>query len=98
MPDKRGLKKLNDIRKHVDRTDAILVTVLAERMSLVSDIARIKKKYNFPIFDEKRDSRILRNFLKYSRTYGLDKGFAEEVFLSVMNEAKRAQRKMIKGH
>ena len=95
---RHGLQKLNDVRKHVDRTDAIIVTVLAERMSLVEDIARIKKRYNFQIFDEKRDGTILKNFLKHSKRYGLNPSFAEEVFLSVMNEAKRVQRKIVKGH
>jgi chorismate mutase / prephenate dehydrogenase len=95
--DKRGLQKLDRIRKHIDRADLVIVTALAERMSLIGDIGRIKKKHKISISLEKRDERVLKNFLKHAKANGLDKGFAEELFLSVMNEAKRQQQKIIKG-
>lgn len=89
------LKAINEIRKHIDRLDTVIITTLAERMSLMPEIAELKKKLHVPIFQEKREQQIMRNLLKIAEEHGLDKGFVEEVFLSVFNEAKRIQHKLI---
>ena len=88
------IRKINEIRKHIDRLDTVLITTLAERMSLMPEIARQKKENNIPIFQEKREQQIMKKLLKIAQEHGLDKGFVEEVFLSIFNEAKRIQHKI----
>ena len=90
-----GMEKINQIRKHIDRIDAALITILAERMSLMPEIAEHKKKNKIPVFQEKRDQEIMKRLLKISKEHGLDESFVEEVFLSIFNEAKRLQNKTI---
>jgi len=94
MEDK--IKKLDEIRKHIDRLDTVLITTLAERFSLMPEIARLKKESNLPIFQEKREQEIMKNLLAIAEKNGLEKSFVEEVFLSVFNEAKRIQHNIIK--
>ena len=36
--------KLKQIRRHIDRIDTVIITALAERMSLMPEVAEIKKK------------------------------------------------------
>ncbi len=96
MEDK--LKKLDDIRKHIDRLDTVIITTLAERLSLMPEIARLKKESNTPIFQEKREQQIMKTLLEIAEKNGLEKSFVEEVFLSVFNEAKRIQHQIINNN
>lgn len=89
------MEKIKEIRKHIDRVDMALIAILAERMSLIPEIAEHKKKHKIPIFQEKRDQEIMKRLLKIAKEHGLDEGFVEEVFLSVFNESKRIQKKII---
>lgn len=82
---------LEKLRKHIDRIDTVIITALAERMSLMPEIAELKKKSGIPVGDEKREQQIMKKLLKIAAENGLEKGFVEEVFLSVFNEAKRIQ-------
>ena len=86
---------ISDIRKHIDRIDNVIINALAERMSLMPDVAGYKKEKSMPIFDEKREIAIMGKLKKIAAEHGLDKGFVEEVFLSVFNEAKRIQDQII---
>lgn len=89
--------KIKKIRRHIDRVDTVIITALAERMSLVEDIGRYKKKHDIPVFDEEREIQIMNALKKISKAQGLDEEFVEEVFLSIFNEAKRIQNEIING-
>lgn len=87
--------KIKQIRRHIDRIDTVIITALAERMSLMPEVAAYKKKHNIPIFDEEREIEIMKNLKNIAKQHGLDEGFVEEVFLSLFNEAKRIQNEII---
>jgi len=89
--------KIKQIRTHIDRIDLVLITALAERMSMMPDMAEYKKKHSIPIFDEKREVQIMNRLKKVAREHGLDEGFVEEIFLSIFNESKRIQNDVING-
>ena len=88
-------RSLEGIRKHIDRLDTVLITILAERMSLIPEIAHLKKSQGIPIFQEKREQQIMKHLLKLAEEHGLDKSFVEEIFLSIFNEGKRIQHNII---
>jgi len=87
--------KIKNIRRHIDRIDTVIITALAERMSLMPEVAEYKKNHDIPIFDEKREVEIMKNLKKISKGHGLDEGFVEEIFLSCFNESKRIQNEII---
>lgn len=87
--------KIKQIRRHIDRIDTVIITALAERMSLMPEIAEYKKKNDIPIFDEEREVEIMNKLKKIAKEQGLDEDFVEEVFLSIFNEAKRIQNEVI---
>ena len=90
------MEKIKKARKHIDRIDAALIAILAERMSLMPEIAEYKKANKIPITDEKREIEIMKKLKKIGKEYGLDESFVEEVFLSIFNEAKRIQNEVVK--
>ena len=73
------MEKIKKARKHIDRIDAALIAILAERMSLMPEIAEYKKANKIPITDEKREIEIMKKLKKIGKEYGLEEGFVEEV-------------------
>ncbi len=92
-----GKEKIGEIRKHIDRLDNVIINALAERMSLMPDVAKHKKEHNIPITDEEREIAIMKKLKNIAAEHGLDKGFVEEIFLSVFNESKRIQSEIVEG-
>lgn len=86
---------IKKVRKHIDRVDTVLITALAERMSLMPEIAEYKKEHDIPVFDEKREQQIMKKLKESAKQQGLDESFVEEVFLSIFNEAKRIQNEIM---
>ena len=83
--------KIEKIRKQIDRTDQVLLTALAERMSVMPDIAIYKKQNDISVFQEEREQAIMKRIKNMSSEQGLNSDFVEEIFLSIFNEAKRIQ-------
>ena len=73
----------------------VIITALAERMSLMPEIGRYKKENNIPVTDENREVEIMKTLKKVAKEHELDESFVEEVFLSVFNEAKRIQNEVM---
>jgi len=89
------IKSMEEVRKHINRLDMVIITALAERMSLMPDIGLFKKENNIDIFDESREIEIMKRLKKVAAEHNLDESFVEEVFLSMFNEAKRIQQETI---
>lgn len=87
--------KIEKIRKQIDRLDEGIITFLAERMSVMPEMAEFKKQNNIPVYQEKREEEIMRRLKKKSEELGLNEDFVEEIFLSIFNEAKRIQQEII---
>ncbi|MFC1691235.1 chorismate mutase [Nanoarchaeota archaeon] len=87
--------KIKEVRKHIDRIDAVIINALAERMSVMPEIGEYKKANKIPITQEEREIQIMEKLLTTAEEHGLDRSFVEEVFLSVFNEAKRIQKDII---
>jgi len=87
--------KIQKIRKQIDRIDMVIITALAERMSVMPDIAEHKKEHDIPIFQEKREQEIMARLKSIAKDQDLNEDFVEEIFLSIFNEAKRIQQDTI---
>lgn len=87
--------KIDKIRKQIDRIDLVLITALAERMSLMPEIADYKKANDIPIYQERREEEIMQKLKRIAQEQNLNEDFVEEIFLSVFNEAKRIQQEIV---
>ena len=83
------------IRKHIDRIDNVIINALAERMSLMPEVAKYKKEHDIPVTDEAREIAIMDKLKKIAAEHDLDESFVEEIFLSAFNESKRIQSEII---
>lgn len=60
-------KKLNDIRKEIDKIDSRIVKLVNERAKKSCEIGDIKKKKNQPIYSPDRESRIYAQVVKKNK-------------------------------
>jgi chorismate mutase len=89
---------ISKMRKQIDRIDLVIITALAERMSLMPDIAKDKQEHNIPVFQEKREQEIMERLKRIAKEYELNEEFVEEIFLTIFNEAKRIQHEYMNEH
>ena len=80
-------------RAKIDVIDRQLVRLLAERMKLMPEIAKIKKAQGIPVFQPAREKEVIQLKKKLARENGLSEAFVEKAFKLIMKEAKEVQRR-----
>jgi chorismate mutase len=88
------LEKLRIIRKHIDGLDEKLLSLLAERLALVSEIGAIKKENNVMIFQLKRFFEILKTRKALGDDLGLPKDLVHELFELIHKHSINIQNKI----
>ncbi|PID27695.1 MAG: hypothetical protein CSB55_07865 [Candidatus Cloacimonadota bacterium] len=80
---------LKEIRKNIDDTDSKILELLIKRFAETDKIAKLKKT----VYDENREKEILDN-LKSINKKRLDEDFLENIWIFIMKESKKRQRKI----
>jgi chorismate mutase len=88
------LEKLRIIRNHIDGLDEKLLSLLAERLALVSEIGAIKKENNVMIFQLKRFFEILKTRKGMGDDLGLPKDLVHELFELIHKHSINIQNKI----
>ena len=84
-------KELEKLRDRIDRIDEEIVNLLARRFQASKEIARIKKRHNLKIKDERREEDVIKNCKKTSAGR-LDNEFLEELMNLILLKSKEVQR------
>lgn len=85
---------LNEQREKIDLIDKDLVKLFEKRMSIVIEIAQIKKENNIDIFDSSREKLVIKKVKSYLENKELEK-YLEEFYLDLMKLSKDYQRDVI---
>ncbi|RLG56671.1 MAG: hypothetical protein DRN83_03460 [Hadesarchaea archaeon] len=88
-------KKLQELRKEIDRIDEQLISLVAQRLRLAKEIAAIKQKMNLEIRDEKREREIIDCVRKRARELKIDQEFMESLARLVLAQMAGAEREFI---
>ena len=76
-------KKLNKIRKKLDKLDDNLLTIIKKREKLV-DLVIKNKKFKKDIVDKKRIAKILKNIAKKSKQRKIDTKLTNRIWKSMI--------------
>jgi len=71
---------IEQMREKIDKIDARIVELLAERVDLAKKIGQAKVKRGLPIRDEKREGEVLHRATELSGKTNLSKGFTKKIF------------------
>jgi len=91
-------KKLEKIRKLLDRTDEQIVQALAKRQELVQAISELKINETANIRDEEREEQLLQRITKLAREAGIDRYFVEQIFRDILHHSVRFQTHSLVDH
>jgi len=90
--DKKFAQKLDSLRGEIDELDSQLIEVLAERMNLVDDIAKLKKKNDVTILQVSRYQEMLENRLEKAEKLKVRPEFIKSIFEQIhQNSIKRQE-------
>ena len=71
MSSKPPAPELNAVREELAATDKELVSLLANRMRLIRDVARVKAEKDLPSFDREREGAHLDDLLVRAKEAGV---------------------------
>ena len=95
--DKRNLKKLNKLRREIDRTDHNLIKALGERFKAVRELGHLKKKLKLPIAQRARWSQVMKTRVREGQKRRLSPVFIKAIYGLIHQEALGLQRRPRKG-
>lgn len=76
-------ENIDELRARIDQLDDELLTILANRMKVASEIGKYKKQNNITILQTGRWEKILEKVFKKGEENGLEKEFVEKIFTAI---------------
>lgn len=82
---------LEDLRKKVDKTDAKIIRLIAERIRISEEIGKEKKRQGRQIVDTERERKVLENVRKMARDEKISPEDIESIYRQIIIASKRVQ-------
>jgi len=84
---------LKSLRKKIDEIDDELVDVISRRISLMPEVAEVKRRENVGIDQQDREREVMVNIRKKALEKGLDQDFMEKIMSEIITESKKIQKR-----
>ena len=84
---------LEDLRRQIDEIDEELVEVISRRLSIMPEVAEIKRRGNVGIDQEGREREVIENIRRKAEEKNLDPDFVEKIMVEIIGESKRIQQR-----
>jgi chorismate mutase len=81
-------KDIEKLRREINNVDQELVSLLAKRFQLTSQIGAIKREKGLKVFDKNREQEILEKWLQVS---DLEPEFLKNILNLILSESKKRQ-------
>jgi chorismate mutase/prephenate dehydratase len=82
---------LQQLRQQIDRIDLRLLQLLNARAKLVLRVGGIKRRQRQPVFDPKREARVLRQMVQAGRG-PLPVVSIREIFRHILRQSRKLER------
>jgi chorismate mutase-like protein len=82
---------MEQCRERLDELDTKLIEVIAERMQLCTEIARIKRESQIPMMQPHRLAHVRAKSVAEGRMLGLDEGFVHRLIDVLVQESCRLE-------
>jgi chorismate mutase / prephenate dehydrogenase len=88
-------KDLAGVRAELARTDEEIVALLAERMRLIREVARVKAETGLPSFDREREGAHLDDLLAKAQAKSLPDDVVRDIFSVLFAASRLEQRRLL---
>lgn len=85
------------VRDELAKTDQELVGLLANRMRLIREVARVKASRDLPSFDREREGAHLDDLLEKARQAGVPEDVVRDVFARLFAASRLEQRRFLQA-
>lgn len=89
--------RLARIREELDSVDVRLLDDLASRFELVRRVGTLKSEAAIPVMQPARVAAVVSRARSGARERGLDEDFVEKLFRMIIDEACRAEERVLDG-
>jgi len=86
---------LEEYRGEIDRLDARLLELLAERLRLCCRVAEYKREHGLPVLQPERATQVVERVLAEANRLGLDDRFVRSLYELIMAEACRLEEEIV---
>lgn len=84
------MEELDKLRGEIDRLDSQLVRVLEQRLGLVEEVLKIKRREGLPIYHPQREQEVVAKVAELVENKAYEKTIGE-IYLEIMKASKRLQ-------
>ncbi|MBU2637899.1 MAG: chorismate mutase [Nanoarchaeota archaeon] len=85
--------ELKQAREEIANIDKAIIELIARRLSIAKEIAKIKKDNNLPIQDKGREEEVIQNAVKSLKEQGYDDPeFVKALYTLIMKKSKEIQK------
>jgi chorismate mutase len=86
-------ESIEQIRKKIDDIDQRIIELVAQRLKIAKELAKLKKKLGMEIRDRKRELAIINRAKKTALELGLDQNFVETLMIYLIANTAAAEKK-----
>ena len=83
--------ELGALRHRIDELDRALVAIVAERLAVCEEVARLKEGTDMPVIQPARVREVLTSRRQWAIDAGTDPDFAEQLFRALLAETHRIE-------
>ena len=89
--DAEATAAIDDLRTGIDRIDAALIDLLAERMNISESIGRIKERSGLTVLQTGRWNTVLEKVRAMAKEKNLDEDFISEIYTTIHRASMERQ-------
>jgi len=86
---------LNQIREMIDLIDREIAGLIAQRVKLIPEIAKLKIEQGIPRKVESREQAIMQKMDTYAEELGIDKVILHEIMSDLIHESHRIEKEIM---
>jgi len=86
-------KPLETLREEIDAIDNEIITLIAKRLRVVSDIGKVKKEKNIPPLDANRWEKVLQKITQKAKENNVPVELVEKIYREIHHTALSIQKK-----
>lgn len=87
-------QKIMDLREEINKVNVEIIEKIGERICIATEIASLKRKYNKPVVDKRRERAVLDQVKLLAREKGIDPDSVERVFSEIIRICVEAEERL----
>lgn len=89
------MEEIEKLRSDLDEIDMEILRLLMRRTEIIKEIGLIKKQYDIPVVNRKREKKVYNNVKEFALEHELDSDQIKSIFKKIMQFSKKVQSEIL---